>query len=75
MSRRHDHGPPGGSSVSRQAAGSEPGEIASLVSTYGSTVSDHQAAQESEAIYLQDADGRPVGRINATHCIATAMKR
>lgn len=55
--------------------GIEPGEIASFVATYGFQVSDHKCAQELEATYFQDADGRLVGRINGTHCIVTAVRR
>lgn len=55
--------------------GIEPGEIASFVAAYGFEVSDHKGAQELEATYFQDADGRLVGRVNGTHCIVTAVRR
>ena len=55
--------------------GIEPGEIASFVAAYGFQVSDHKDAQELEATYFQDANGRLVGRINGTHCIVTAVRR
>jgi methyltransferase (TIGR00027 family) len=55
--------------------GIEAGEIGSFVATYGFEVSDHKDAQELEATYFQDADGRLTGRVNGTHCIVTAVRR
>jgi len=55
--------------------GIEPGEIEQFVTAYGFEVSDHKCAQELEATYFQDADGRLVGRVNGTHCIVTALRR
>lgn len=55
--------------------GIEPSEIASFVAAYGFQVSDHKGAQNLEATYFQDTDGRLVGRINGTHCIVTAVRR
>jgi methyltransferase (TIGR00027 family) len=55
--------------------GIEPGEIASFVAAYGFQVSDHKDAQELEATYFQDSDGRLVGRVNGTHCIVTAARQ
>jgi methyltransferase (TIGR00027 family) len=54
--------------------GLEPNEIASFVADYGFEVSDHKCAQELETAYFQDATGRPVGCINGTHCIVTAVR-
>lgn len=55
--------------------GIEPGEVASFVAAYGFAVSHHKGAQELEAAYFQDADGRLVGRINGTHRIVTAVRQ
>ena len=55
--------------------GIEPSEIASFAAAYGFKVSDHKCAQELEATYFQDTDGRLVGRVNGTHCIVTAVRR
>lgn len=55
--------------------GIESAEIASFVAAYGFEVSDHKGAQELEATYFQDTDGRLVGRVNGTHCIVTAVRR
>ena len=55
--------------------GIEPDEIAAFTAAYGLVVSDHKCAQELEATYFQDEDGRLVGRINGTHCIVTAVRR
>ena len=55
--------------------GIEPDEIATFTAPYGLVVSDHKCAQELEATYFQDEDGRLVGRINGTHCIVTAVRR
>lgn len=55
--------------------GIEPGEIVSFAAAYDFEVSDHKDAQELEATYFQDADGRLVGRVNGTHCIVTAVRR
>jgi methyltransferase (TIGR00027 family) len=55
--------------------GIEPVEIEQFVAAYGFEVSDHKCAQELEATYFQDEDGRLFGRVNATHCIVTALRR
>lgn len=55
--------------------GLEPGELASFVADFGFQVRDHMDAQELEATYFRDTDGRLVGRINGTHCIVTAGRR
>lgn len=54
--------------------GIEPAEIERFVTAYGFKVSDHRCAQELEALYFQDADGRRVGRINGTQCLVAASK-
>jgi methyltransferase (TIGR00027 family) len=54
--------------------GIEPAKIAQFVKAYGFEVSDHRCAQELEAMYFQDADGRRVGRVNGTHCIVSASR-
>jgi methyltransferase (TIGR00027 family) len=54
--------------------GIEPSEIDRFVTAYGFEVSDHRCAQQLEALYFQDTDGRRVGRINETHCIISAFK-
>ena len=54
--------------------GLEPGEIASFVADHGFNVSDHKCAQELETAYFQDATGNPVGHVNGTHCIVTAVR-
>jgi methyltransferase (TIGR00027 family) len=55
--------------------GIEPGELTSFVAAYDFKVSDHKCTQELEATYFQDSSGRPVGHINGTHCIVTAVRR
>ena len=55
--------------------GIEPNEIETFASAYGLAVSDHKCAQELEATYFRDKDGRLVGRINGTHCIVTMERR
>jgi methyltransferase (TIGR00027 family) len=55
--------------------GLEADQVASFVAAYGFQVSDHKDAQALEAAYFQDANGRLVGRINATHCLVTAERR
>lgn len=55
--------------------GLEPAEVALFVAAYGFEVHDHKDAQELEAMYFRDADGRLVGHINGTHCLAMAVKR
>ena len=55
--------------------GIEPVEVEQFVKAYGFELNDHKCAQELEATYFQDADGRLVGRVNATHCIVTALRR
>jgi methyltransferase (TIGR00027 family) len=55
--------------------GIEPVEIEQFVMAYGFEVSDHKCAQELEATYFQDADGRQVGRVNGTHCIVAALRQ
>jgi len=54
--------------------GIEPVDIGQFVTAYGFEVSDHKCAQELEATYFQDTDGRLVGRVNGTHCIVTASR-
>ena len=55
--------------------GFEPDEVASFLAAYEFEISDHQCAQELEATYFQDNSGQPVGHINGTHCIVTAVRR
>jgi len=55
--------------------GIEPDEITSFAVAYGLEVSDHKCAQELEATYFQDVDGRLAGRVNGTHCIVTMERR
>jgi len=55
--------------------GLDPDEAASFVANYGFPICDHKDAQALEAAYFQDAEGRQVGQINATHCILTAENR
>lgn len=52
--------------------GIEPAGIEQFVSAYGFELNEHRCAQELQALYFQDANGRPVGRINGTHCIVSA---
>ncbi len=55
--------------------GIEPAKIAQFLTAYGFEVSDHRCAQDLEAMYFQDADGRRVGRVNGTHCIVSASRQ
>jgi methyltransferase (TIGR00027 family) len=55
--------------------GIEPAEIEQFVNAYDFELSDHRCAAELQAMYFQDADGRRVGHINGTHCIASASSR
>jgi len=55
--------------------GLEPGDVAPFVASFGFTATDHRCARELEASYFTDADGRPAGRVNGTHCIVTAARR
>jgi methyltransferase (TIGR00027 family) len=55
--------------------GIEPAEIEQFVNAYGFELNDHRGAAELEAMYFRDADGRRVGRINGTHCIASASRQ
>ena len=55
--------------------GFEPSEINLFAADQGFEVSDHKCAQELEATYFQDTDGRLTGRVNGTHCIVTMEKR
>lgn len=50
-------------------------EIAAFAAVHGLVVSDHKCAQELEATYFQDEQGRLVGRMNGTHCLVTAVRR
>jgi len=54
--------------------GIEPGEIVPFSAAYGFEVSNHKDAHDLEASYFQNTDGRLVGRVNATHCIVTAVR-
>ena len=56
-------------------SGIEPDEITSFAAAHGLEVSDHKCAQELEATYFQDANGRLAGRVNGTHCIVTMERR
>jgi methyltransferase (TIGR00027 family) len=53
----------------------EPAEIEQFVNTYGFELSDHRCAQDLEALYFQDADGRSAGRVNGIHCIVSASRQ
>jgi methyltransferase (TIGR00027 family) len=55
--------------------GIEYAEIESFTETYGFETVDHKCARELEAAYFRDENGRPDGRINATHCIVTGKRR
>lgn len=55
--------------------GIEPLQIKQFAMAYGLEVSDHKCAQDLEAAYFQNADGRLVGRVNGTHCIVTALRK
>jgi methyltransferase (TIGR00027 family) len=55
--------------------GIEPDEIGPFAAAYGLVVSDHKCAQELEATYFKDEDGRLVGRVNGTHCLVTMERR
>ena len=55
--------------------GIEPDEIVSFAAAYGLEVSNHMCARELEATYFQIGRGRPVARINGTHCIVTMERR
>jgi len=54
--------------------GIEPDEIEQFLTAYGFEVSDHKCAQELEALYFKDTDGRRIGRVNGTHCIVSASR-
>jgi len=55
--------------------GFEPSKIESFAADQGFEVSDHKCAQELEATYFQDTEGRLVGHVNGTHCIVTMERR
>jgi methyltransferase (TIGR00027 family) len=55
--------------------GIEPAAIERFVTAYGFEVSDHRCAQELEALYFQDTDGRRVARVNGTQCLVSASKQ
>jgi methyltransferase (TIGR00027 family) len=54
--------------------GIEPGEIVSFVMAYNFDIRDHKCVQQLEATYFQDSNGQPIGHINGTHCIVTAVR-
>jgi methyltransferase (TIGR00027 family) len=54
--------------------GIEPTELASLLAAYGFAVSDHKDARQLEDTYFRDGAGGVVSRINASHCIALAVR-
>ena len=54
--------------------GIEKGDIAHFLSTYGFELRDHQDARDLEEMYFRDPAGRVVGRVNATHCLARAVR-
>jgi len=55
--------------------GFEPDEVATFVTAYDFNVSDHKCTQELETTYFHDSSGQPVGHINGTHCIVTAIRQ
>lgn len=55
--------------------GLEPEEVDSFLATHCFDVSDHKDAQQLEAIYFTDPNGRLVGRVDGTHCLVTAVRR
>jgi methyltransferase (TIGR00027 family) len=54
--------------------GIEPAGIGQFMKAYGFEVIDHKCAQDLEAKYFQDENGRLAGRVNGTHCIVTALR-
>ncbi len=54
--------------------GIEPTELASFLAAYGFAVSDHKNAKEMKDMYFRDGTGGLVGRINAAHRIALAVR-
>ena len=54
--------------------GIEKGEICQLLSRYGFELLDHRDARDLEEMYFKDPAGRIVGRVNATHCLAIAVR-
>jgi methyltransferase (TIGR00027 family) len=52
--------------------GMEPEQLQSFLAGYGMQLVDNMDSQELKSMYFTDQDGRLVGRINATHCLATA---
>jgi methyltransferase (TIGR00027 family) len=55
--------------------GIDPSKVASLLATFGFTVIDHKDAKELEDMYFRNEAGRLAGRVNATHCIALAVRQ
>ena len=55
--------------------GIEKGEIKRFLAKYAIRLVDHKDAQDLERTYFCDPNGRIIGRVNGTHCLATAEIR
>jgi methyltransferase (TIGR00027 family) len=55
--------------------GLDPAHVGSFLSAYGFQIADAQDAARLETKYFQNGSGRLIGRINQTHCLATAGLR